>query len=72
MIKDSRLVREVERAFIAREQIPYRQALRLFEAMWEEGVSLGVLPPEDPMEGLEVDFRMARILNSCSKASLPG
>jgi hypothetical protein len=31
--------------------------------MWEEGRKLGVLPLKDPLEGIEVDIRMARILN---------
>lgn len=71
MIKDVRLVRAMEAEFISREKLTYRQSLRLFEAMWEEGVHLGVLPPSDPMEGLEVDLRIARILNSCSRTSSP-
>ena len=43
------------------------QALELFSGMWKEAVSLGVLPSRDPMEGIETDIRIARILNSCSK-----
>jgi hypothetical protein len=31
--------------------------------MWREGLTLGVLPLEDPLEGIEVDVRLARILN---------
>ena len=71
MIKNHHLLRELEKEFIAREKIPYRKSLRLFEAMWMEGVHLGVLPPGDPLEGLDVDIRIARVLNSCSKNSSP-
>jgi hypothetical protein len=31
--------------------------------MWQEGVLLGVLPLKDPLEDIEVDIRIARILN---------
>ena len=72
MIKNSHLVRELEADFIAREELPYRKALRVFEALWQEGVTLGVLPPKDLSEGLEVDLRIARVLNSCSRNSSPG
>jgi len=67
MIKDPKLLAEFEKAELKRERLPYPQALKLFEAMWEEAVTLGVLPPKDPMEGIEVDIRLARILNSCLK-----
>ncbi len=37
--------------------------------MWQEAVDLGVLPLKDPLEGIEVDIRIAKILNQglCSK-----
>ena len=72
MIKNHHLLRKLEKEFISQENLPYPKSLRLFEAMWEEGVLLGVLPPGDPAEGLDVDIRIARILNSCSRNSSPG
>jgi hypothetical protein len=69
MIKNPHLVRELEAEFIAREKLPYKKALHIFESLWREGVTLGVLPLEDPWEGIEVKLRIARILNSCSKNS---
>lgn len=45
-------------------------ARKIFEGMWREAVALGVLPAEDPLEGIETDIRIARTLNSCSKKSL--
>jgi hypothetical protein len=72
MIRNHHLLRKLERKFVAQAKMPHKKSLRLFEAMWEEGVLLGVLPPGDPSEGLEVDIRVARILNSCSRNSSPG
>lgn len=72
MIKNHQLLQELEKKFNSQERMPYWKSLRLFEAMWAEGVFLGVLPPRDPSEGLDVDIRIARVLNSCSRNSSPG
>jgi hypothetical protein len=45
--------------------------LAILDGLWEEGIALGVLPPRDPMAGIDVVIRVAAILNSCSKRSLP-
>jgi hypothetical protein len=36
---------------------------RLFEALYREAVELGALPPADPLEGIDVDLRVARAVN---------
>ena len=36
---------------------------RLFEAMYRHAVSLGVFPLRDPLEGIDVDVRLAKALN---------
>lgn len=63
MIKDAKLLAEFEDEQIRAERPDYGSALRIFEGMWEEGIALGVLPLRDPLEGIEVDIRIARILN---------
>jgi hypothetical protein len=72
MIEKPHLVKDLEAEFLAREKLPYKEALHIFESLWREGVTLGVLPPEDPSEGLEVDLRIAKVLNSCSRNSSRG
>ena len=64
MIKNAKLLQ-----LLNKEKISYKAALKIFEALWKEAVSLKVLPPKDPLEGIEVDVRIARILNSCLKTS---
>jgi len=68
LIKNPDILEQLEREVIKKEKLSFRQALSIFEAMWEEGVSLGVLPPADPLEGIDVDIKIARILN-CLKRS---
>jgi hypothetical protein len=63
MIKDARLLSEFNKKEVMMEKLDYATALQLFEGMWHEGVLLGVLPLKDPLEEIEVDIRIARILN---------
>lgn len=64
MIKNSELLRKFEQEELRREKTDYRESLQIFAAMWQEGVRLGVLPLQDPLEDIETDVRVARILNS--------
>lgn len=67
MIKNPKLLKKFEREEIKRSKLSYKEAMKIFEAMWEEAKNLGVLPLKDPMDGVEVAIRIAKILNSCSK-----
>jgi hypothetical protein len=68
MIKDAGLLAEFEENELRKEKPDYLNALRIFEAMWKEAMLLGVLPLKDPLEGIEVDIRIARILNDVRTA----
>lgn len=68
MIKNPDILERFEREVIRKERLSFKHALAIFEAMWKEGVNLGVLPPKDPLEGIEVDIRIARILNCLKKS----
>ena len=63
MIKDARWLAEFEENDLKKEKLDYQSALRIFEGMWKEAMLLGVIPLKDPLEGIEVDIRIARILN---------
>lgn len=67
MIKNVKLLQEFEKDFIKKHPLSYDESLKLLDGMWELGMSLGVLPPKDPWEGIEVDIRVARILNCLKK-----
>ena len=67
MIKNSKLLDEFEKEFIKKNSLSYEESLALLDGMWEMGMALGVLPPKDPWEGIEVDIRVARILNCLKK-----
>ncbi len=72
MIKNPHIVKKFEDELTRDQGDPdYPAALRIFTGLWEMGRSLGMLPLKDPLDGIETDIRLARILNSCSKTSLP-
>ena len=69
MIKDIKALKKFEDGLLSKEQLSYDRAMSIFEALWNEAVSLGVLPLKDPMEGIEVKIKLAAVLNSCSRKS---
>jgi hypothetical protein len=71
MIRDAKYYRQFEDELMSRQRLTHQQAMAIFESLWEEGRDLGMLPPHDPLEGIESDFRLADILNSCSKSCSP-
>jgi len=60
---------EFERELIRSRKADYQENLTIFEALYREAVSLGVLPLKDPLEGLEVDIMMARVINGVREPS---
>ena len=69
MIKDYKYLKKFEDNLIKKDKLSYEQKLKIFEAMWEEAITLGVFPLKNPLEGIEIDIQIARIVNSCSKNS---
>ena len=58
---------EFEDAFLRRPP-NYEESVRVFEALVAHARALGKWPPEDPLEGIENDIRLARILNALPTA----
>jgi hypothetical protein len=55
---------------IARKESPdINERFRIVEALYGEAVALGTLPLKDPLEGLEVDIRIAKVINHDPKTS---
>jgi len=70
MVRGKKALQEFEANFNRKsERLSYKQAMTLFVAMWLEARRMGILPLKNPLEGIEVDIEVARILNSCLKKS---
>lgn len=63
MIKNPELIQTLEDN-LARSQAPdYFRNLRIMEALYQEARLLGILPLRDPLDGIDVDIRLAAALN---------
>ena len=70
MIRDAHALKRFEDERIKKSpQTSFQEALQLFESMWKEGLALGTIPLPDPLDGIDVDIELARVLN-CLKSSL--
>ncbi len=67
MIKNGKILKRFEDDLISQQRFSIEEAFNIVESLWHEGVSLGVLPPKNPMDGIEVDIKIAKALNSCLK-----
>jgi hypothetical protein len=63
MIRNTEELERFEREYQRSERPDFLRNLQIFEALWEEGVALGILPLKDPLEGLETKILLARALN---------
>ncbi len=64
MIRDCERLRQFRREQMRRERPDYLKNLKIFEALYREAQMLGVFDRCDPLEGIEVRIRMARVLSS--------
>ena len=63
MIRKSELLSKFENDFLCNEgRLSFNNALKLFTNMWYEGCRLGVLPPRDPLEGVEIDIKISKVV----------
>ena len=63
MIQNPHLIEALKKARMKSSRPDYFQNLTIFEGLYREAKTLGVLPAKDPLEGLDTDIRLARILN---------
>ncbi len=64
MIRRPDLVEAFERDYQRRQPHDYQQNLRIAEALYEEARALGIFPLKDPLDGIDVKIRLAKVLNS--------
>ncbi len=66
MIKSREELQKFENEIIRKEKVNILKNFRLVDAMYKEAVSLGVFPMKDALAGLEVDLKIAKVINSVS------
>jgi hypothetical protein len=63
VVKNTKKLQAFEAARIRAEKVDVEQNLRILDALYEEALMLGALPPKDPLEGIEVKIRIAKAVN---------
>jgi len=58
-----------ELTLLRREKRDVKRNFKIVEALYKEAVALGVIPFKNPLDGLDVDIRIAKVINRVSKAS---
>lgn len=67
MIKHSVTLKKFEDNLAIKDGIlPFEKAMQIFASLWTEAYNLGIFPLKEPLEGIETDIKIAKILNSCS------
>jgi hypothetical protein len=57
------MMRKLELDLMRKQGPDLAQNLRVMEAMYEEAKHLGAFPLRDALDGLEVDLKIARVVN---------
>ncbi|HBF42976.1 MAG TPA: hypothetical protein DDW42_04980 [Desulfobacteraceae bacterium] len=63
MIKNHPILQEFEKELIAKQRVDMEKNLKLMDAMYDEAAALGIFPLKDPLQGLDVDIKIARVIN---------
>ncbi len=63
MIRNRHKLNKFHQKLINEENLSYKKALSIYEALHKEAVSLGIINSENILEGLEVDLRIANTVN---------
>ena len=67
MIRNKGKLNKFYRKLIEKENIPYVKALSIYEALHKEAVSLGIINSKNILEGLEIDLRIAGVINGLGR-----
>jgi len=57
-------LQKLERDFLRKEKGDIARNFRMVEALYREGVTLGAIPSKEPLDGIEVDLKIAKVVNS--------
>ena len=57
-------LQKFELDFLKKEKVDMVRNFRIAEALYREAVTLGIIPLKDPLDGIEVDLKIARVVNS--------
>ena len=69
MIQDDKKLEMFEKELLRLQKPDPVRNFKIVEALYDEAVALGAFPLKDPLDGIEVDIKIAKAVNSVSKTS---
>lgn len=69
MIKNPKKVQKFEEELVKKGKTDIKQKFRLLDAMFKEAITLRIFPLKHPLEGLDKDIKIARVVNSVRKST---
>ena len=63
MIRNAKMLRAFEDRLLLEDSSSHEQRVAVFQALLEHAKRLGAMPPANPLEGIEIDIRMAEVIN---------
>ena len=57
-------LQKFELDFLRKEKVDIARNFRIVEALYKEAVTLGIIPLKNPLDGIEVDLKIAKVVNS--------
>jgi len=66
-MKSTNEFQRFEREILRSEKLNIKKKFKIVEALYKEALDLGIFPLKDSLEGIEVDIRIAKVINSVSK-----
>jgi len=69
MIRNSKEFQKFKEELIKKDKTDIQHKFHLLDSMYKEAVVLNVFPLKDPLEGLETDIKIAKVVNSVRESS---
>lgn len=69
MITNHQELQKFEKELRRKEKVDVTRNFRIVDALYNEAVALGVIPRRDHLDGLEIDIKIARVVNGVSKST---
>lgn len=67
VVKNKNKLNKFHQKLVERENISHKQALSIYEALYNEAIFLGAINSENIMDGLEADLKIAKAINGLSR-----
>ena len=69
MVKNNSRLKEFEDNFVRKNKPDLMKNLQLLDNLYKEAKALSVFPLQQPLSGLDIDIKIAKVINSVPKTS---